>query len=83
MTNKIYYEEDKIGRHKVIEQPNGIKIRLLKEPSDWYKKKQAKNAEKAKADKIVSDEKAAREKLIAERMREIAVRELESEGKLK
>ena len=28
--NKVYEETDKYGKHKVIEQPNGVKIRILK-----------------------------------------------------
>ncbi len=82
MENKIYYEEDKIGRHKVIEQPNGIKIRLLKEPSEWYRDKQQKKADAERVKREELAEIKAKEKLITERMREIAVRELEAEGKL-
>lgn len=80
--DKIYFEEDKSGKHKVIEKPNGIKIRLLKEPSQWYKDKQAKRAaeaaERQAARKIIDD----REKLIKDKMRELAITELEAEGKI-
>jgi len=80
--DKIYFEEDKSGRHKVIEKPNGIKVRLLQEPSKWYKDKQAKRAAEDKikqdAKKIVDD----RERLIKDKMRELAIKELEQEGRL-
>ncbi len=80
--NKIYEEEDKIGKHKVIEQPNGIKIRILKEPSDWYKQKMKKRAEKEKEERKKQEEMEKKERLIREKIREIAIRELEKEGKL-
>ena len=80
MENNIYYEEDKIGRHKVIEQPNGIKIRLLKEPSEWYKEKKKKKADEERARKAIADEAKARESLIKQRMRDIAEQQLISEG---
>ena len=78
----VYYEEDKIGKHKVLEQPNGIKIRLLREPSAWYLEKQQKNAAAAAEKKAAADEKKAREKLIASKMREMAEAALIAEGKI-
>ena len=78
----VYFEEDEIGRHKVLEQPNGIKIRLLKEPSAWYLDKQKKNAAAAAEKKAKADAVRAREKLISAKMREMAEAELIAEGKI-
>ena len=82
MKNKIYEETDNIGRHKVIEQPNGIKIRILREPSEWYREKTKKNAERDAVRRAEEEEKIAREKLIKDKMRELAIVELEKEGKM-
>lgn len=79
---KKYIEEDKIGKHRVIEQGNGIKIRILEKPSEWYKEKQKKNAEvqqKIMAEKQIEKD---REKLIREKMRELAETALKEEGKI-
>lgn len=78
----IYFEEDEKGKHKVLEQANGIKIKLLREPSEAYK---AKMAERAEADRIKmesEDKKRADEKLINDKMKELAIAELKKEGKL-
>ncbi|MFA5423700.1 MAG: hypothetical protein WC374_07555 [Phycisphaerae bacterium] len=79
---KIYWEEDELGRHKVIEQANGIKIKLLKEPSEFYKDKMKKRAD---ADAIKRAEQATakeRERLVQAKMRELAEAELKTEGKI-
>ena len=82
MKKKVYFETDKNGKHKIIEQSNGIIIRLLKEPSKEYIKKKEKHeaveADRLKKEKVIHD----REKLIKDRMRDIAIAELEKEGKI-
>ena len=79
---KTYFETDEIGVHKVTEYPNGRKIRVLKEPSEWYQEKQAKRAEKARIDAEVKRAEQEKEKLIKQKMRELAIKELTAEGKL-
>jgi hypothetical protein len=79
---RTYEEFDKIGKHKVIEQSNGIKIRLLKEPSEWYKEKQKEKDKKRKEKQEEIKIEHERQKLISVKMKEIAIRELEQEGKL-
>lgn len=75
-------ETDSQGVWKVKEQRNGVKVRLLREPSQEYKAKmkarQEANAIKEAEKKIERD----REKLIQEKMRELAIKQLEKEGKL-
>ena len=82
MADKIYYEDDKLGRHKVIEKPNGIKIRLLKEPSQFYIDKMAARAAAQAVIDAAAAEAKAREQLIQAKMRELAITELEKEGKI-
>jgi hypothetical protein len=79
---KTYTETDALGEHKVIEQKNGIKIRLLKNPSEDYKAKLEARAIKEK--KRMDAEKVERDKeaIIQNKMRELAIAELEREGKL-
>lgn len=79
---KTYMEEDKIGKHKVIEHDNGIKVRILREPSEWYKEKQRVNAEKEAVRQAELQAKQEQEKLIKDKMRELAIAELTKEGKL-
>jgi hypothetical protein len=79
---KIYWEEDELGRHKVIEQANGIKIKLLKEPSEFYKDKMKKRADADAIKRAEHEEKKAREQLVKTKMRELAEAELKKEGKL-
>jgi hypothetical protein len=79
---KKYIEEDEIGQHRVIEQGNGIKIRILEKPSDWYKKKQKDNAAKERERQAVRDVEKEKEKLIKNKMRELAISELQKEGKI-
>jgi hypothetical protein len=79
---KVYTETDNLGEHKVIDKENGVKIRILRKPSEEYKAKLQARAEKEKErmakEKIEQD----RNKLITQRMREIAERELKNEGKI-
>jgi len=80
--NKIYNETNEIGTHKVIEKPNGIKIKLLQEPSESYKAKMKKRADEEKIKQAEQDIINQREKLIKDKMRELAIQELEKEGKI-
>jgi len=80
--NKVYDETDKYGKHKVIEQPNGVKIRILREPSAWYKSKLEERSAVAEQQEIERKAKADQEQLIKDKMRELAIKELQSEGKL-
>ena len=79
---KITKEINERGEYKVIEQKNGIKVKLLKVPSEEYKEKKRLKYEEKKKKMKTRDEKRAKEKLIQERMRQIAERELEEEGLL-
>jgi hypothetical protein len=76
------YEEDHQGKWKVMTQKNGVKVRLLREPSDEYKKKLAARKEASKIQQAAKDEKQKREKLINDKIRELAIAQLEKEGKL-
>lgn len=78
----ITYETDHQGKWKVIEQTNGIKVRLLREPSEEYKKKMQTRKEAQKIKDAEKKVKMDREKLINEKMRELAIKQLEKEGKL-
>ena len=79
---KKYKEVDHLGEHSVKEYPNGVKVRNLVKPSNEFKDKiKKRHAESLKKNEVKKKEKA-REKLIQERMRDIAIRELEKEGKL-
>jgi len=79
---KTYMETTPSGVYKVQEQSNGIKVKFLREPSMAYiekrERRRIKEEEKAVEEKIRTD----KERLIKIKMREIAIRELESEGKL-
>jgi hypothetical protein len=75
---KIYIETDNIGEHKVIEQKNGIKIRILKKPSPEYAEKLKARAEKEKIRMTEEKEKQDQEKIIQNKMREIAIREIQN-----
>ena len=76
------YVTDNIGKHKVITKKNGVKTKILVEPSKWYLAKQKKNAKKEK--EKLEQEKIAleREKKIKEKMREMAICELEEKGEI-
>ena len=75
-------EKDLQGTWKVKEQRNGVKVRLLRDPSPEYKAKmkarREANAIKEAEKKIERD----REKLIQEKIRELAIKQLEKEGKI-
>lgn len=77
-----YYEDDKIGKHKVIEQPNGVKVRLLVEPSEWYTDKQRVNGEKQKQAAAEKQKIEKANKAIQDRMKDIAKQQLIDEGVL-
>ncbi len=79
---KIYFEPDSKGKHKVIEYSNGIKVRLLKEPSKEYINKHKGNKKEYSERLKQKQEKANKEKLIQKKIREIAERELKEEGKI-
>jgi len=80
--NKRSFETDWRGKHKVIEQPNGIKIRLLKEPSAEYLEKIRLREEKIKAIDVKQSVEIEKQKLIQAKIKEIAERELKEEGKI-
>jgi hypothetical protein len=74
--------KNKIGEHKVLKSKGGITIKILKVPSDKYAKKMKRQKEKIKK-QIKEDEKNnAREKVIQERIRKLAIKQLEEEGKI-
>ena len=77
-----FYETDKQGKHKVIEQSNGVKIRLLIEPSEDYKAKAAEEQEAEALRLEAAMEAEEKERLIKNKMRELAIKELKDEGKL-
>lgn len=79
---KIYTETDHIGEHKVIEHKNGVKVRILKKQSSEYAKKLKKYKEKEIQNEKDRLEKENKEKIITDKMREIAIAELKKEGKL-
>ena len=74
--------KDELGEHRVIEQKNGITIKILKKPSKEYKKKIEKRNEVYKKNKEESRKKRDTEKLIKDKMRELAIKELKKEGKI-
>lgn len=76
--NKIYMETDALGEHKVIEKTNGIKIRILRNPSVEYAKKLKERAEQEKVRMTKEKEKQDQEKIIQNKIREIAIRELQN-----
>jgi hypothetical protein len=92
MNPKIYYEEDNIGKHKVLDysklDDNGKlvgkpkKIRILVEPSEWYKQKQELSLQRQKEKRAIMKEKNEKEKMIRIKMRELAIAELQKEGKI-
>ena len=74
--------KDDLGEHEIIKQKNGITIKLLKKPSKEYKKKIEKRNEVYKKNKEESRKKRDIEKLIKDKMRELAIKELKKEGKI-
>lgn len=79
---KEYEMTDNIGLHKVKEYSNGICVKILKDPSKEYAQKIKKREEEAKMKREIELEKQARDKLISSKIRELAIKELEKEGKL-
>ena len=77
-----YTMTDENGEHLIIEYSNGVKTSLLQKPSSEYKKRQKIKQENYR--KTVEEKRKIREreKLIQDRMKEIAIRELKEEGKL-
>lgn len=78
---EIYTETDGLGEHKVIDKGK-IKIRILRKPSEEYKAKLKARSEKEKERMAKEKEEQDKNKLIIQRMREIAERELRLEGKI-
>lgn len=70
------------GTEHVITKKNGISIRLLVEPSEEYKAVLAARAAAAQEEQEAQATAASKEKLISDKMRELAIAELEKEGKL-
>jgi hypothetical protein len=79
---KEYITDDK-GKHEVIRQKNGIVVKKLVEPSAEYRVKMDKRKEEFKKKAEIEKVEQAQEVLIQTRMREIAINQLKSEGKLK
>ena len=70
---KIYTETDWMGEHKITEQPNGIKVRLLRKPSEEYKKKlderNKKDKERMRAEKLNLEQKKINQNNLKRSMR--------------
>lgn len=79
---RTYTETNNCGEHKVLEQQNGIKIKLLRKPTPEYLEKLRERARQEEERRQEEKIQEAREKLIKQRMREIAIKELEDEGLL-
>lgn len=79
---EIRYETNQWGKYKIIEQTNGITIRLLREPSQKYldliTKRKAADAPK-EARRRKEEEK---QRLIQEEMKNLAIENLKKAGKL-
>ncbi len=73
---------DEWGEHLVTEHKNGIVTSLLVKPSEKYKEKMAKKNKDRQKYKEEKRKKQEKEKLIQDKMRELAIKELEKEGKL-
>lgn len=79
---EIRTEEDINGIHKVIEYTNGVCVKMLRKPSKYYTDKMAARAEESRILREQKEAQFAQEKLIKDKMREIALRELTEEGKI-
>ena len=79
---KKYKEINNNGEYEVKEFSNGIKTKILINPSEEYINKKNILNKKMREKKEELKKKKAKEKLIQDRMRDIAIRELEKEGKL-
>lgn len=79
---EIRYETNQWGKYKIIEQTNGITIRLLREPSQKYldliAERKAADAPK-EAGRRKEEEK---QRLIQEEMKNLAIENLKKAGKL-
>ena len=78
---KVYYETDKNGKHKIID--NGkIKVKILVEPSSHYKELKI-NRKKQYNDQVKKSKvRFEKNELIQKRIRELAIKELKEEGKI-
>jgi hypothetical protein len=79
---KEYFETTWKGEEKVIEQTNGVTVRVLKKPSPEYLKMKADAAAARKPQEDARKAAQERERLIQERMRKIAEDQLTAEGKI-
>lgn len=82
MIKKIYEETDAIGKHKVIEQKNGIKVRILREPSKEYAEKMAARSAIAAERQAVEKEKQDIRRKIEEEKQRQAIQTLLDNGTL-
>jgi hypothetical protein len=78
----VSYEENEWGRYKVLTQANGVRVKILREPSEKYRDKMAKRAAEEKKRQAELKVKKDKEKLINDKMREMAIKALEKEGKI-
>jgi hypothetical protein len=79
---KEYMIKDNIGEHKVKEYKNGVKVKILKTSSLKYTKDKLKRIEKAQIRENEIKMELEKEILIKQKMRELAIAELEKEGKI-
>ena len=79
---KTYKHSNEWGEYTVHEYSNGIIVKSLTKPSKKYKDKIEKRQSEHKKKQAEKEKVQAREKLITEKMRELAIQELEKEGKL-
>lgn len=73
---------DEWGTHLVTKYKNGIVTSILLEPSEKYLEKMAKKNKEREKYKKEMKIKQVKEKLIQDKMRELAIKELEKEGKI-
>ena len=79
---KTYEETDAIGKHLVKEFANGIKSRVLIEPSKEYAAKMKARAEAEAQRQAEEEEKQAIRKKIADKEKAIAIKELLEKGEI-
>ena len=79
---KSYKNKDEWGEYSIKEYSNGIVVKSLTKPSKKYKDKIEKRQVEHKKKQAEKEKVKAREKLIQEKMRELAIKELKKEGKL-
>jgi len=82
LVEKRFTLTDDIGEHAVIEKSNGTIIKLLKKPSKKYIEKNKKRAAAMRPKLEAKAKKESEEKLINERIRQMAIDSLKKEGKL-